>query len=513
MDNKRFNLASHWAELGASCQKICLREIYFKDLMIITKGWNPTSKFRLLEGKQDKAESSHYPSYRRTTDPDRAHSDSFSLTRSRPNQLSSGFTPFRNQQISGQEPQFFTIPGGFQEKTRIQVQKQDHLQPEKERVRPNDPEGVRSGARSAQEPEVVVNNSRISSPINRNITPNQIEHNVVTPVSNPNSDALWLQMSQYAEKTQKQLAELEVMHERMKELTASMDKIVKTLQERHAQLRTASGETNKILNLVFDEQHHSKRDRDCLDQDIKKLSNVYHSIEPQPQGHVMDNQYHQDDIKPDAMLINKARSPSKYQDGDNMSYSEKEALKQLPEASRWPKFYGIGEYDHMELIDYIHGLFIDVPIIPDYWITARIDTEFKGHASISYIEMKEIHGKRNWEWWKSQLSQTYSNGSWIWQKTMSFANEKYSLDKDPYEWCLRKSKRLKAIDPQMKIQMRNHKLLTQIPGELEHGVKCKCNHNCTLDDIANTLQDVRKRANIGKYTPYKSNGFQRETTF
>ncbi|MBW0470834.1 hypothetical protein O181_010549 [Austropuccinia psidii MF-1] len=49
MDNKRFNLASHWAELGASCHKICLKEIPFKDLMKITKGWNPIWKFRLLE--------------------------------------------------------------------------------------------------------------------------------------------------------------------------------------------------------------------------------------------------------------------------------------------------------------------------------------------------------------------------------------------------------------------------------------------------------------------------------
>ncbi|MBW0562281.1 hypothetical protein O181_101996 [Austropuccinia psidii MF-1] len=54
------------------------------------------------EGKQDKEESSHYPSYRRTTDPDRAYSGSFRLTRSRPNKLSSGFTPVRNQWISGQ---------------------------------------------------------------------------------------------------------------------------------------------------------------------------------------------------------------------------------------------------------------------------------------------------------------------------------------------------------------------------------------------------------------------------
>ncbi|MBW0502346.1 hypothetical protein O181_042061 [Austropuccinia psidii MF-1] len=79
------------------------------------------------EGKQDKGESSHYPSYRRTADPNRAYSDSFRLTRSRPNQLSSSFTPFRNQQISGQESPFFTIPGSFQQKTRIQGQKQDLL--------------------------------------------------------------------------------------------------------------------------------------------------------------------------------------------------------------------------------------------------------------------------------------------------------------------------------------------------------------------------------------------------
>ncbi|MBW0474542.1 hypothetical protein O181_014257 [Austropuccinia psidii MF-1] len=61
--------------------------------------------------------------------------------------------------------------------------------------------------------------------------------------------------------------------------------------------------------------------------------------------------------------------------------------------------------------------------------------------------------------------------------------------------------------------MRNHKLLTQIPGELEHAVKGRCNQNCTLDDIANTLQDIRKRTNIGKYPPYKSSGFKEKQPF
>ncbi|MBW0521749.1 hypothetical protein O181_061464 [Austropuccinia psidii MF-1] len=183
------------------------------------------------EGKQDKGESIHYPSYRRTADPDRAYSDSFRLTRNRENQLLSGFTPFRNQQISDQESPFFTIPGGYQEKTRIKGKKQDHLQPEEERVLPNGPEAVGLGESSTQEPAVVVNNSRISSPINRNITPAHIEHNVVTPESNLKSDALWLQMSQYSDQTQKWFAEVEGSHERMKILRASMGEIVKTLKK------------------------------------------------------------------------------------------------------------------------------------------------------------------------------------------------------------------------------------------------------------------------------------------
>ncbi|MBW0477390.1 hypothetical protein O181_017105 [Austropuccinia psidii MF-1] len=294
MENKRFNLASHWEELGVSCQKICLKDISFKNLMIITKGWNPTRQFRLL------------------------------LTRTRPTQLSSGFNPLRNQEISGQESPLFTIPGSFQEKTRIQGQKQDCFQPKAERVRPNDPEAVGIVERSTQEPEIVVITSRISSPTNRNLTPTKNEHNVVTPESHFNSDALWLQMPQFSEQTQKHFAKLQESHVRMKKLTASMDKIVKTLQAGNAQLRKASKETNKRLNKVFEEQNHCKRDRYCLDEDLSKLFNVYQNMKPQPKGHVMDNPYHQEDIKPDALFENKARSPSQYQDVDNMSYSEKE---------------------------------------------------------------------------------------------------------------------------------------------------------------------------------------------
>ncbi|MBW0555723.1 hypothetical protein O181_095438 [Austropuccinia psidii MF-1] len=133
------------------------------------------------------------------------------------------------------------------------------------------------------------------------------------------------------------------------------------------------------------------------------------------------------------------------------------------------------------LLDYFQ-----IPCIPYYWITARLNTAFKGHSISWYTEMKEIHGRRNCPRWKSRIIKKYSNGTGIWQKTMSFENDKYSVDKYPYEWCLRQSKRLKAIYPQMKIRLRNHKLLKKIPGELEHSIECRCNQSFTLDDIANT---------------------------
>ncbi|MBW0465387.1 hypothetical protein O181_005102 [Austropuccinia psidii MF-1] len=111
-------------------------------------------------------------------------------------------------------------------------------------------------------------------------------------------------------------------------------------------------------------------------------------MKPQSQGHVLDTPYHQEDIKPDALLENKARYPYQYQDGDNMSYSEKEAFKQLSESSSWPKFSGTGEYDHIKFIDYIYELFIDVPSIPDDWLTARLKKALKGNDIIWYKKMK-----------------------------------------------------------------------------------------------------------------------------
>ncbi|MBW0570776.1 hypothetical protein O181_110491 [Austropuccinia psidii MF-1] len=114
----------------------------------------------------------------------------------------------------------------------------------------------------------------------------------------------------------------------------------------------------------------------------------------------------------------------------------------------------------MELIDYIDGLFIDVPSIPYYWINAILNTAFKGHASIWYTEMKEIHGGRV----KPSKSTVMVLG----------------YGKRPCH---------------LKI---TNTLWTNIH---------------MSDDIANTLQDVRKRTNIAKFSLYRSSSFKEKQPF
>ncbi|MBW0498030.1 hypothetical protein O181_037745 [Austropuccinia psidii MF-1] len=139
-------------------------------------------------------------------------------------------------------------------------------------------------------------------------------------------------MSQFEVQTQESFYDLKRIHERLQRNEILQEATIKAIQESCDHLRKASEETNKRLNQVFEEKHHCKRDRDCLDQDMSKCFNFYQNMKPPPEGHALENPYHQGDIKPDALLFNKAISTSHYQYGDNMSYSEKEDLKQLPEA-------------------------------------------------------------------------------------------------------------------------------------------------------------------------------------
>ncbi|MBW0461635.1 hypothetical protein O181_001350 [Austropuccinia psidii MF-1] len=228
----------------------------------------------------------------------------------------------------------------------------------------------------------------------------------MTPERTISISALWMKMAKFAEETQKKFENLHEEISRLQEVKDLQTKTSHTLQENLTKLSKATEEKNNRVNQVLEEIYNCKRDRRCLDQDMNQFLNVFQKIDPQRQGLVFGNTPHlQEDIKPDAPMQSKHRSPSKYQDGDNMTYSEKKALKQLPQATSWPQFSGVAEYD------YIYGLLTDVPSIPDYRITARLNTEFQSNASIWHTEMKEIQGRRNLPWWMRQIIQKQSNNT------------------------------------------------------------------------------------------------------
>ncbi|MBW0531945.1 hypothetical protein O181_071660 [Austropuccinia psidii MF-1] len=262
MDNKRFNLASHQEELGASCQKICLKEIDFKELMVITKYWNSISNFILLEERETRIRENQA----------NIQALEKKLTQTGHTQIPSGSqgvgqasSPVathhsgtkRSRAKSHHSSQFQV---GSRD-TRIQGQKHNLFQPKAERVRPYDPEVVGIGERSTQGPAVGVHPSRISSPIHRNIAPTQTEDNVAIPEHKLNSDKLWLPLSQFEVQTKELLDDFKSLNEMLQ----------------------------KKLSQVFEEKHNFKRDRYCLDQEINKLFNVYLNLKPQPEGHVLEN--------------------------------------------------------------------------------------------------------------------------------------------------------------------------------------------------------------------------------
>ncbi|MBW0493617.1 hypothetical protein O181_033332 [Austropuccinia psidii MF-1] len=80
------------------------------------------------------------------------------------------------------------------------------------------------------------------------------------------------------------------------------------------------------------------------------LFHVCQKMYPQKQENSLDNiptLFKQEDIKQSSQLDSMKRPPLPYQYWDNMTYSEKEALKQLPEAKVRPEFSVVGEYNHM----------------------------------------------------------------------------------------------------------------------------------------------------------------------
>ncbi|MBW0580980.1 hypothetical protein O181_120695 [Austropuccinia psidii MF-1] len=134
------------AEPGVSFQKISLKEIYFKDLMVITKGWNPTRQLRLLELRENRIRENQATIQAIEEQLTQTGHTKIPSGSQGAGQISSPVASYHSE--TNRSVTRVTIlhnPRTFQEKTRIQAQKQDHLQPKEERFGPKDPEAVGFG--------------------------------------------------------------------------------------------------------------------------------------------------------------------------------------------------------------------------------------------------------------------------------------------------------------------------------------------------------------------------------
>ncbi|MBW0488867.1 hypothetical protein O181_028582 [Austropuccinia psidii MF-1] len=152
IDNKRFNLASNLAQLGESCQKICLKEMDFKELMVITKGWNPTRKVRLLEVRANRIRENKatiQAMKEQLTQTGHAQIASGSQGVGQTSSLVASHHSGTNRLV--EKSHHFSQSQVVSRRRQGYVgQKQDLFEPKAERVRHNDPEAVGLGERSTQ---------------------------------------------------------------------------------------------------------------------------------------------------------------------------------------------------------------------------------------------------------------------------------------------------------------------------------------------------------------------------
>ncbi|MBW0470512.1 hypothetical protein O181_010227 [Austropuccinia psidii MF-1] len=194
----------------------------------------------------------------------------------------------------------------------------------------------------------------------------------------------------------------------IKDLNTNLESVWEEFKKIKQQLSSILEEQQSVRRDVENVQNHWRNLGKEIDNLYEKGEQEENLFPPTKKGDgsiINNSQQVKEEDKPnnqkpeyqDPRLISKLI----YHDGESLSYSEKQALKKLPGVVNLPRFTGVVAYDHIELIYYIDGLFVDFPKIPDYWTTEILNNSFKRHASIWYTEMKEIHGRKSWPWWRN----------------------------------------------------------------------------------------------------------------
>ncbi|MBW0507134.1 hypothetical protein O181_046849 [Austropuccinia psidii MF-1] len=99
--------------------------------------------------------------------------------------------------------------------------------------------------------------------------------------------------------------------------------------------------------------------------------------------------------------------------------------KDIPKLEEWPKFFGEGEYNHIELIRTIDMLQEDFHI-PDEIIVGKLHSLLTRTAKKWYYKMRQDHGKHDWPWWKSEIITKWANNYWTFKMESYFESSMFN---------------------------------------------------------------------------------------
>ncbi|MBW0540366.1 hypothetical protein O181_080081 [Austropuccinia psidii MF-1] len=170
----------------------------------------------------------------------------------------------------------------------------------------------------------------------------------------------------------------------------------------------------------------------------------------------------------------------------------------ISKLEEWPTFSGEGEYSHIEFIRTI-DIFQEDLHITDEIIVGKLHSLFTRTAKKWYHKMRQVHGKHDGSWWKSEVITKWANNSWRFKMENAYESPIFDSEKDrPLTWFLKQKDRLSALHPAMSDTMINMKILRKCGGELEHVIKFRCVEPCSTEDYINAMEDIITRTRIGK---------------
>jgi len=212
------------------------------------------------------------------------------------------------------------------------------------------------------------------------------------------------------------------------------------------------------------------------------------------------------------------RNSERFREEDRLEVDDLLMLKKdYPPLRDWPKFYGEGEYNHVEFIEWIDDVKKQFHM-HDRVIIPKLTTLFQGLAKEWYKAKRKVasdNDLESWDFWKQEINKKF--GSQKWKQTMARAFEKDYFTsgtvKEPLKWLLQQKKRMDAAWPGLDQEEIMSRIVYQCSGDIRHAVKSRLPIEAEFDEFmeqfTETISDISRNrtstVNIKTYSRIEQN--------